>query len=55
MNSLFLNKKALLFLFAAAAINFCFPADADIFCNNGVFFRSPLIAQLKKSINFLFL
>ena len=37
MNSLFLNKKALLFLFAAAAINFCFPADAGIFCDNGSF------------------
>ena len=37
MNSLFLNKKALLFLFVAAAINFCFPANAGIFCDNGSF------------------
>lgn len=37
MNSWISHKKAGLLLFAAAAINFCFPADAGTFCDNGSF------------------
>lgn len=37
MNSWIFYKKTFLFLFAAAAINFCFPANAEIFCDNGSF------------------